>query len=60
MKLVLILSIILLFNNCSLNKDSKYLTEDGVNKVGEQKKLSNVAVDAVFDSISIATTSKKN
>ena len=26
----------------------------------EQKKLSNVAVDAVFDSVSIATTYKKN
>ena len=42
MKLVLILSIILFLNNCSLNKDSKYWTEDGVKKVEEQKKLSNV------------------
>ena len=42
MKLVLILSITLFLNNCSLNKDSKYWTEDGVKKVGEQKKLSNV------------------
>ena len=42
MKLVLILSIILLLNNCSLNKDSKYWTEDGVKKVEDQKKLSEV------------------
>ena len=42
MKLVLISSILLLFNNCSLNKDSKYWTEDGVKKVEDQKKLSNV------------------
>ena len=41
MKLVLILSIILLLNNCSLNKDSKYWTEDGVKKIEDQKKLSN-------------------
>ena len=42
MKLVLILFIILLLNNCSLNKDSKYWTEDGVKKVEDQKKLSNI------------------
>ena len=42
MKLVLILSIILFLNNCSLNKDSKYWTEDGVKKIEDQKKLSNV------------------
>ena len=42
MKLVLILSIILLLNNCSLNKDSKYWTEDGVKKVEDEKKLSEV------------------
>ena len=42
MKLVLILSIILLLNNCSLNKDSKYWTEDGDKKAEDQKKLSNV------------------
>ena len=42
MKLILIFSIILLLNNCSLNKDSKYWTEDGVKKVEDQKKLSNV------------------
>ena len=42
MKIVLILFIILLLNNCSLNKDSKYWTEDGVKKIEDQKKLSNV------------------
>ena len=42
MKLVLILSIILLLKNCSLNKDSKYWTEDGVKKIKDQKKLSSV------------------
>ena len=47
MKLVLILSIILLLNNCSLNKDSKYWTEDGVKKIEDQKKLSNVLKKSV-------------
>ena len=42
MKLVLILFIILLLNNCSLKKDSKYWTEDAVKKEENQKKLSNV------------------
>ena len=37
MKLTLILIIFLLLNNCSLNKDSKYWTED-VEKRGENKK----------------------
>tara|TARA_B000000477_G_scaffold10686_1_gene9069 strand:+ start:396 stop:623 length:228 start_codon:yes stop_codon:yes gene_type:complete len=47
MKLVLILSIILLLNNCSLNKDSKYWTEDGFKKVEDEKKLSNVLKKSV-------------
>ena len=42
MKIILILSIILLLNNCSLNKDSKYWTEDNVRKAEDQKKLSNI------------------
>ena len=37
MKFVFIFLIILLFNNCSLNKDSKYWTEDVV-KISEDKK----------------------
>ena len=42
MKLIFIFFIILLLNNCSLNKDSKYWTEDVVKKIDDQKKLSNV------------------
>ena len=42
MKLIFIFFIILLLNNCSLNKDSKYWTEDVVKKEDDQKKLSNV------------------
>ena len=38
MKLTLISIIFLLLNNCSLNKDSKYWTED-VEKRDENKKL---------------------
>ena len=40
MKYFLIL--FLLLNNCSLNKDSKYWTEDIVKKSEDQKKLSEV------------------
>jgi len=39
MKLVFIFFIILFFNNCSLNKDSKYWTEDVIKKSEDQKKL---------------------
>ena len=42
MKIVFIFLIILLLNNCSLNKDSKYWTEDVVKKREDQKKLSKV------------------
>ena len=42
MKLVFISFIILLLNNCSLNKDSKYWTEDVEKKGINQKKLSEV------------------
>ena len=42
MKLVFIIFIILLFNNCSLNKDSKYWTEDVTKNIEDQKKLSEV------------------
>ena len=42
MKFVFICLIILLLNNCSLNKDSKFWTED-VDKISEdQKKLPEV------------------
>ena len=42
MKLVFIFFIILFLTNCSLNKDSKYWTEDVVKKSEGQKKLSEV------------------
>ena len=42
MKLVFIFFFILLLNNCSLNKDSKYWTEDVVKKSEDQKKLSEI------------------
>ena len=42
MKLVFIFFIFFILNNCSLNKDSKYWTED-VDKISEdQKKLPEV------------------
>ena len=42
MKFVFIFLIILLFNNCSLNKDSKYWSEDVVKINEEQKKLPEI------------------
>ena len=42
MKLVFIFFIILFLANCSLNKDSKYWTEEVVKKNKGQKKLSDV------------------
>ncbi|MDB3987071.1 hypothetical protein N9422_00660 [Candidatus Pelagibacter sp.] len=42
MRLILTLFLLLLLNNCSLNKDSKYWTEDVVNKNENQKKLTNI------------------
>ena len=42
MKFVFIFLIILLLNNCSLNKDSKYWTEDVVKISEDQKKLNEV------------------
>jgi hypothetical protein len=42
MKLVFIFFTILFLTNCSLNKDSKYWTEDVVKKNEDQKKLSEV------------------
>ena len=42
MKLVFIFFIVLFLTNCSLNKDSKYWTEDVVKKNEDQKKLSEV------------------
>ena len=42
MRLILTLFLLLLLNNCSLNKDSKYWTEDAVKKSENQKKLTNI------------------
>ena len=42
MKLILIFSIFIFLNNCSLNKDSRYWTEDVVKKDADHKKLSEV------------------
>ena len=42
MKLFFISFIILFLNNCSLNKDSKYWTEDVVKISEDQKKLPKV------------------
>ena len=42
MKFVFIFLIILLLNNCSLNKDSKYWTEDVIENNEDQKKKADV------------------
>ena len=42
MRLILTLFLLLFLNNCSLNQDSKYWTEDVVNKNENQKKLTNI------------------
>ena len=42
MRLILTLFLLLLLNNCSLNKDSKYWTEEVVKKNENQKKLTNI------------------
>jgi len=42
MKLAFVFFIFFILNNCSLNKDSKYWTEDVVKKNEDQKKLSEV------------------
>lgn len=42
MRLTLSLLLLLFINNCSLNKDSQYWTEDSVKKKDDQKKLSNI------------------
>ena len=42
MKLTFILIICLFLNNCSLNKDSKYLTEDVEKRDENKKQLSEI------------------
>ena len=42
MKFTFILSLLFILNNCSLNKDSKYWTEDVEKRKETQKKLSEI------------------
>ena len=42
MKLIFIFFIVLILNNCSLNKDSKFWTEDVDKNVKDQKNLSDI------------------
>ena len=42
MKFAFILSLLFILNNCSLNKDSKYWTEDVEKRKETQKKLSKI------------------
>jgi len=39
MKFFLYISLIILITNCSLNKDSKYWTNDSIKKKADNKKL---------------------
>ena len=42
MKFTFILSLLFILSNCSLNKDSKYWTEDVEKRKDNQKKLSKI------------------
>ena len=42
MKIILSIFFLLLINNCSLNKDSQYWTEDSLKNKDEQEKLSKI------------------
>ena len=42
MKLIFVLTSLLLLNNCSLNQDSKYWTEDVEKRKEVKKKLSKI------------------
>ena len=42
MKFIFISFLLLLINNCSLNKDSKYWTEDVIKRKTVQKKLTEI------------------
>ena len=42
MRLIFYLFLLLFLNNCSLNKDSQYWTEDSIMKKDKQKKLSKI------------------
>jgi hypothetical protein len=47
MKHILVFLILIFLNNCSLNKDSKYWTEDVVNKKSDKKELSVILEKSV-------------
>ncbi len=42
MKFIFVLSLLFILSNCSLNKDSKYWTEDVEKRKVNQKKLSKI------------------
>ena len=42
MRLLYCLFLLIFINNCSLNKDSQYWTEDTIKKKNEQKNLSKI------------------
>jgi len=44
MRLILSFFLLLFLNNCSLNKDSQYWSEDSIKKKNEQKKLSKILI----------------
>ena len=44
MRLTLSLFLLLFLNNCSLNKDSQFWTEDTIKNEDEQKKLSKILI----------------
>ena len=56
MKFLISLFVLILFSNCSLNKDSQYWTEDVVKKKNNQKKLSEILKKA--DDITTMTLSE--
>ena len=42
MKTIFILFLFLLINNCSLNKNSKYWTEDVIKRINNQNEFSDI------------------
>ena len=42
MRVILSFFLLIFLNNCSLNKDSQYWTEDSIKKKDEQKELSKI------------------
>ena len=48
MKLVFIFFIISFLTNCSLNKDSKYWTENSIESKTDQKKLNEILIKSDY------------